>query len=103
MPFQVTILRKGLILVAVPLVFQLALIGLVALTQRHTDEAQRTFGHTKEVRAQSETILARLADLQAGSRGLAFSYQPEQGERSRLPFWPVSKSSSSVGELIADG
>jgi len=47
MPTRFTIFTKGLILVAVPLLFQLGLIGLIALNEQKASQAGRWFAHTK--------------------------------------------------------
>ncbi len=52
---RLTIFRKGLFLIAVPLCFQLAFIGLVAAMRRNNIEAERWTIHTNEVIAQAES------------------------------------------------
>lgn len=66
---RLTIFKKGLILVAAPLLFQLALIGLVALMQRWNTEAENWSLHSKEVLNQTQIVLTKLIDAEMGSRG----------------------------------
>ena len=68
MHIKLTIYRKGLILVTVPMLFQLALIGAFTEMQRQVAEASYWFAHTKEVLAKAETVLAKLVDPETGSR-----------------------------------
>jgi signal transduction histidine kinase len=71
-----TIFQKGLILVSVPFLFQLGLIGLVALMQRWNSEAEQWSVHSKEVLNQTETVLTSLVDAETGSRGFILTGEP---------------------------
>lgn len=73
---KLTILRKGLILIAVPLLFQLGLIAIVGVIQSQSVEASQRVVHNKEVLAKSESLQATLIDLETGSRGYALTGDP---------------------------
>ena len=73
---QLTILKKGMLLVSVPLIFQLVFIALVAEMQRTNNEAQAWFAHTKEVLGQSETVLKNLIEAEGSSRGFVITLNP---------------------------
>lgn len=66
---MLTIFRKGLILVAVPLLFQLVLIVGVAAMHRQLQEADQDAERSKHILLQSEAVSARFLDLEAGFRG----------------------------------
>src|SRR6266446_2844968 len=102
MPFKLTIFRKGLILVAVPLLFQLALIGLVALIQHQTTEASYWFAHTKEVLTKVETVLGNLLDLETGSRGYALTKNPIFTEPHDRAVTEVFSALQDLKELVND-
>src|SRR6266516_3656011 len=75
-PVRLTILAKGLLLILVPLLFQLVLIGLVTLTESRERDAARWFEHTKAVLQRAERVLARLMDAETGSRGYILTNDP---------------------------
>jgi signal transduction histidine kinase len=61
---NLSILKKGIILIAVPLAFELAFFALVLRTQAQVTYAQVWAIHTKEVLAQVEALYRRLAEGQ---------------------------------------
>ena len=83
---QFTIAKKGLLLVAIPLVIQAVFIGLLLRTQVALDNAQRWAMHTKEVIARVEEVYRRLLEGYAGVRILALSNNPAIG----TPFHEVA-------------
>ncbi len=64
-----TILKKGLVLVLVPLLFQFLLILLTAALQAYSFDATELSRHSLEVLAQAETLLRRMIDSETGTRG----------------------------------
>jgi CHASE3 domain sensor protein len=63
-------------LVTVPLLFQLALVGFVAIAEKKKGHADRLFLHTKEVMGQAQRVSTLLADAAAGSRGYLLTGDP---------------------------
>lgn len=61
---NLSILKKGIILIAVPLAFELAFFALVLRTQGQVASAQEWAIHTKVVLAQVEALYRRLAEGQ---------------------------------------
>lgn len=90
MAIRLTIFSKGLLLVSVPLLSQLAFILLVSQMLRDNSESQGWFSHTKEVIAQVHVVQETLTDAEASIRGfivlddLAFTEAFERSAR-RLP------------------
>lgn len=62
MPRKSSILRKGLMLIAIPLAFQVAFAGFLLLRQERVDEAGRWAIHTKVVLAIAETMFRTLIE-----------------------------------------
>jgi hypothetical protein len=59
---NLTIFKKGLILISVPLLFQLAFIGVVVLLDSEQNKADESFVHTKNVVGQAQIDLTKLVD-----------------------------------------
>jgi len=70
------ITQKGLVLVALPLLFQLGVVLLVVLFQSETTTAERLATHTKEVIAQGHEIHSLVADAQSAIRGYVLTRDP---------------------------
>ena len=66
---RVTILRKGLLVLALPLVYQALFIGLLLKRQIDLNEAQRLAMHTKDVIEKVDTIFRLLVTTQSNLRG----------------------------------
>jgi signal transduction histidine kinase len=87
---RLTIFQKGLLLVAVPLLAQLALLGVLAKLQYDAAHAEHWAMHTKDVIAQAEQTFRRLLEAQTGVRGLVLTGNPEfaaayHGAVARVP------------------
>ncbi|MDR3404384.1 MAG: CHASE3 domain-containing protein [Chthoniobacter sp.] len=66
---RVTILRKGLLVIALPLVYQALFIGLLLKRQSDLNEAQGWAMHTKDVIEKTEYIFRLLVSTQSDLRG----------------------------------
>ncbi|MDB5311922.1 MAG: tmoS 2 [Gemmataceae bacterium] len=84
---RLSLFVKGLILLSVPTAAQLAFLGLAFQIQRDQARAQQWAGHSKEVIAQAQQILADSADASAGVRGYAATRDPS----FTAPFDTVSR------------
>ena len=73
---RLTILRKGLILIAVPLLFQLGFIALVAKMRHDGALAEYWTIHSKDVIAQAQTCRVRLLAAHGAIQGLTFTRDP---------------------------
>jgi signal transduction histidine kinase len=93
---QFTIVKKGLLLVAIPLVVQAVFIGMLLHTQLELDKAQRWAVHTKVVIARVEAIYRRLLEGYTGIRILAVSANPSIGR----PFREVPKETPAQIEEL---
>lgn len=75
-----TILRKGLLLIAVPLACQLLFVGLLVQVINEAAAAEQLALHSKKVLQQTEGLYSDLVRLQAESRGYYITLHPDQGE-----------------------
>jgi len=87
---RVTILRKGLFVIALPLIYQALFIGLLLKRQSNLQEAQHWAMHTKDVLKQTEHIFRLLVSAQSNLRGLlltgnaAFSDEMNRDEKELM-------------------
>jgi two-component system CheB/CheR fusion protein len=80
MGMRLTILKKGLILIAVPLVFQLAFFGLLADMQYSNSQAVAWSIHSKEVLQQTQVVLRNLTEMGTGLRGFILAADADLGK-----------------------
>ncbi len=66
---RVTILRKGLLVLALPLLFQALFIGVLLKRQSDHNQAQRWAGHSKDVLIETDHIHRLLLTTQSNLRG----------------------------------
>lgn len=70
MRLHLTVAQKLLILISVPLAFQLGFVGLIVTLQRESDAAQRLSAHSEDVTSKAYAVLGLLveadSDLRAG-------------------------------------
>ena len=76
MTTRLTILIKGLILIAVPLIFQLAFIALVAKMRNEGAQAEERTIHSKDVIAQAQTCRVRLLSAHGAIQGFILTRDP---------------------------
>ena len=94
-----SIVRKGLLLVAIPLVIQACFIGMLVHSQVELDNAQRWAVHTKEVIARVEEVYRRLLEGYTSIRILAVVRQPL--DRQAFPRCDSNKMPARFDELRA--
>ena len=73
---HLSILKKGLLLVLAPLLFQLIFIGLANKSQRLQRDSDQRTNQAKEVLRQSEEVLNELLSMETGIRGFALTGNP---------------------------
>ncbi len=73
---RLTILRKGLFLISVPLLSQIAFIGLVARMREDNTKAVDWTIHTKDVLAQAESCRTRLLAARGALQGYLLTNDP---------------------------
>ncbi|HEV3256508.1 MAG TPA: ATP-binding protein [Gemmataceae bacterium] len=74
---NLTIFKKGLVLISVPLLFQLAFFGLLSDMQHSNAQAVRWSIHSKEVLRQTQVVLRSLLEMGTGLRGFILAADPD--------------------------
>lgn len=74
-PRRVTILRKGLLVLALPLLYQALFIGLLLKRQHDHNAAQRWAAHSKDVLIQTDHVHRLLLTSQSNLRGYVLTDQ----------------------------
>src|SRR4051812_13184521 len=74
---RLTIFRQGVILVSLPLLFQLGLIALAIDLERRQSHAADRVAHAKEVRAVAQNVFTSLVDAETGVRGFLLTSDPQ--------------------------
>jgi signal transduction histidine kinase len=99
---KLSIFRKGVILVAIPLVAQILFVGVLLFVQADQDEAQRLALHSKQVLAQTETAHRVIVEAQTSLRGfilvgLERFARDYETQRDRVPL-----EFTRLNELVSD-
>jgi signal transduction histidine kinase/ActR/RegA family two-component response regulator len=76
---RLSIFQKGLVLIAVPLLFQLGFFALLADMQSNNAQAARWAIHSKEVLTQTQVVLRNLLEMGTGMRGFILAADPDLG------------------------
>ncbi|MBX9582471.1 MAG: CHASE3 domain-containing protein [Gemmataceae bacterium] len=74
---RLSVFRKGLVLIAAPLVLQLAFVVLIADMERSNARAVGWSMHSKDVLRQTQVVLRNLLELGTGLRGFILSADPD--------------------------
>ena len=99
---NMTILKKGLILIAVPMFIQVGFLALMMKSRSELDYAQAMAIHTKEVIGKVESIYRRVTEAQGALRGLILmgdltAYEPFEKALNEIP-----SGLSELNELVSD-
>lgn len=79
---HLTILKKGLLLIAVPLLFQLLFIGILIRVLSGAAEVERLALHTKDVLVQGELAYGEMVAAQTAIRGFILVGDPRFGDEA---------------------
>lgn len=99
---NLSISRKGLLLVAFPLIFQVAFVSAAALLQRDLAAAVRIATHTKDVIAQVHDVRTTVSDAQAAVRGYAVTQDPAFLGPFHAAQRTLPVELAGLGDLVAD-
>ena len=102
MHVSLTIFKRGLILVSVPLLFQLAFIGLLVWVERAEKEADAWVDRTQDVVLQTHLVLEGLLNAEAGMRGFVLTADPAFAEPFEMAFRNVPDALSRLETLVHD-
>ena len=99
---RVSILRKGLLVLALPLLYQAVFIGLLLKRQHDLNNAQFWAMHTKDVMAKTDHIFLQLVTQHSNLRGFVISGNPVfEGEIANLEK-PLRSELDELRKLIRD-
>ena len=99
---RISILRKGLMVLALPLLYQAVFIGLLLKRQHDLNNAQFWAMHTKDVMARTDHIFLQLVTQQSNLRGFVISGNPAfEAEVSNLEK-PLRDELNKLRALIRD-
>jgi signal transduction histidine kinase len=96
------IFKKGLLVIAIPIVVQAVLIGMLIQTQFERDRALRWAVHTKEVIARVEAVYRRLLEGATAVRIELLSADTSVGDPFRHALDQVSQQIDELKRLVAD-
>ncbi len=99
---HLTILKKGLLIVATPLLIEAILISSLIRTQFAAIEAQQWAVHTKEVMNLTEEIYRELIEAYAGMRILVVSNSPAMAEPLRKGIDRSSRHLDDLHAMVSD-
>jgi signal transduction histidine kinase len=99
---NLTLLKKGLILIAIPLAFQLGFLGLVLATQRKVSDAQEQAIHTKNVIARVESECRRLIEGRSAIQNLILTGNLDRYTKFEASLREVPREMDALIELVSD-
>ncbi len=94
--------RKVLLLLAVPLTFQVALLGLLAWTHRAHTEALDDLARSKDALTQADCVLRLAVDAETSIRGYILTGDPEFAEPYQQALQELPISVAQLHRLAAD-
>jgi signal transduction histidine kinase len=99
---NLTLLKKGLILIAIPLAFQLVFLGLVLATQWKVSQAQDQAIHTKNVIARVESAYRRLIEGRSAIQSLILTGDVARYTRFEPSLREVPRAMGDLIVLVSD-
>ncbi len=101
-PRRVTILRKGLLVLALPLIYQALFIGLLLKRQSDVGEAQNSAMHTKDVIEKTEHIFRLLVATQSSLRGYLLTGKDVFAEEMKRDESSLDQAFADLKKMIQD-
>ncbi len=95
-------MQKGLLLIALPLLYQALFIGLLLRRQTAHNEAQRAAVHTKEVLVHVDRIFSLVQSALADVRGFVLTENPRFSKDSERARAEVESELKVLGKYVAD-
>ena len=99
---NLTLAQKGLVLVLVPLAFQLGFVALVIQSQSTQVEDARWAAHTKEVIAQTHEVRSVVLDAHASVRGYVIARDPAFAAPYRRAARDLPELLDALDALVGD-
>ena len=99
---RLTIFRKGLLLIAVPLLFQLLFVAVLVRSLANTAEVERLALHTKDVLVEAEAAFGSLVLMQAQSRGFVLTEAPALDADAREAAEAAARRLAALERMVGD-
>ena len=99
---KLTVFQKGLVLLVLPLLFQLVFFLAVFRYEREYAEAEHWATHTKEVIARAHEIHTTVTDARAGVQGYVITTDPKFAEPYRHSRRDLSRQFDDLINLVQD-
>ncbi|QOV90095.1 sensor histidine kinase [Humisphaera borealis] len=97
-----TLLKKGLLLIAVPLLFQLVFIFLMNRSLSDAAEAEKMALHTKDVLVQAQTAYSDIVMAQSAARGYIITSNPTFGTEAEGLLDTALNTFKGLSKLVSD-
>jgi len=101
-PSRVTILRKGLLVLALPLVYQALFIGLLMKRQYDLNEAQLAAVHTKDLMIQIDTVFRLLLTSQSNLRAYVLTEDEQFARQIVEGTHDIERELRTLEKLVQD-
>jgi len=99
---HLSIFTKGLLLIAIPVMFQLALLWVVHDVQTAARDAQSWANHSQDVIARADEISRLVVQLVAVQRGAVLTGNPDFDAASRPPPGELNRQLDELRALVTD-
>jgi len=99
---HLSIFSKGLLLIAAPVIFQLALLLVVHDMQMASRDAQNWARHSRQVLASTDELLREIVQLVAIERGAVLTGNPQFDALSRPAPGEITRRLDELKQLVAD-
>lgn len=97
-----SIVRKGLFLVAIPLTAQLVFLGVLLIIRSDREQAQQLADHSRMVLVQAEKCGRHLAEAQTNMRGYVLTSGPAFAEEFRRVRVQIAPAFAMLVKLVED-
>ncbi|WP_435015513.1 sensor histidine kinase [Tundrisphaera sp. TA3] len=99
---RLTILKKGLLLIAVPLCFQMAFITMVAVMRRNAVSAEAWMLHTKDVFVQRQALWSKMITAHGSLQGYVITRDAAFDRLTVDQIRGVDQEAARLTHLVAD-
>ena len=99
---RLTILKKGLLLIAVPLCFQLAFLTLVMLGRVHAVRAEGLMLHTKDVLGQVQVLWSRMLTAHGSLQGYVITQDASFDRQTGDGIRAIRGEAAALTRLVGD-
>ncbi|HET9342204.1 MAG TPA: PAS domain S-box protein [Candidatus Eremiobacteraceae bacterium] len=94
--------HKVFLLTAIPLVFLLGAIGLIAFAQRNTASAVALADHSRLVLAQTSALMQTMLDAEDNKRGYVITGSSQYSSRCKADMSAVPQEFGSLEKMVSD-